>query len=413
MGNRLRLLVIALLTCWSMPCDGAGAEQQPETDYSKVTLDFDNFNPASRCGECHIDIYALWSKSIHARALVDPVFLATFMEDRIQNDDRFKKRCLQCHAPTLHYNPELSLNSGIAVEGVTCDFCHSIQDLDLQNTVKPFVVKWGKLKRGPLKDTQSPVHETKHSKIFESGDLCGGCHEMANMNNLPIITTYSEWKNSYYQKVDTATCQSCHMPLAAGMTVSQKHQKTKRRINLHSFPGGHSRAQLLDALEMKILDETKSYGKMTIRLGLTNVGAGHYIPTGNPLRKVVVDFYAYDATNRQIHNEQVELSKKFADKDGKALSTDLGILLDATSVTEDNRIPPGGTKVLAFQFMAPNEKILVEARVIYVYRNEAHPEMARQEKLITFTKIVNKERTERVVEGAKVQEEEASEKSKK
>jgi hypothetical protein len=291
----------------------------------------------------------------------------------------------------VHYNQELDLDSPVAEEGVTCDFCHTIHEVDIKNTNKPFVVKWGKLKRGPFKDTQSPIHETKRSKLFESGDFCGGCHEMLNMNGLPIITTYSEWKENY-EKTGDAHCQDCHMPLAAGFTVSSKYRKTKRRVNLHSFPGGHSRVQLLDALQLEILSESKLYGRMKVKLGLTNVGAGHHIPTGNPLRKVVVDFYVYDSLNKMIYNDKVELSKKFGDADGKRLTTDLDILLEAAQVIEDNRIAPGETKELIFEFSAPNEKLLVNAKVIYIYENEDLPEMRREEKLISFNKIVNKSR---------------------
>jgi hypothetical protein len=331
-----RFKVILLLTCVLFPVSGFGGEEGEEREesirYEDITLDVDNFNLAARCGMCHIDIHLLWSQSMHSQAFVDPAFQLTYMDERIQGDERVSRHCIQCHAPTFHYNPELEFDSALVEEGVTCDFCHSVHEVDVENTSKPFTVKWGKLKRGPYKDTQSPIHETKHSPLFESGDFCGGCHQMLNLNGLPIITTYSEWKEEYYKKGGDADCQDCHMPLAAGFTVSSKFKKTKRRLNLHTFPGGHSRVQLLDALELKVLSESKLYGKMKVKLGLTNVGAGHYIPTGNPLRKVIVDFTVYDSLNKAIFTERVELSKKFGDADGNVLSTDVGILLDAAKI---------------------------------------------------------------------------------
>ncbi len=385
------VLLVALLAAVPGAGVGAGA-QEAGVDYATLSLDADNFNPASRCGECHIDIYALWQQSMHANALSDPAFQATFMDERIQGDERTKNYCIQCHAPAMHYNPALKLTSSLAAEGVTCDFCHSVQGVDLSNTTKPFDVVWGKLKRGPLKDSRSPVHDTKHSDVFTSGELCGGCHQMLNLNGVPIITTYAEWQEEYYEKIGENTCQDCHMPLAAGFTVSPKHLKTKRRVNLHSFPGGHSRVQLLDALKLDILEESKMYGKMKVKLGLTNSGAGHFIPTGNPLRMVIVDFSAFDSRNRLIHNEQIELSRKFVGAGGEVLATDLAVLLDASKVTKDNRIAPGETKELVFEFVAPNEKILVDVTVTYAYRNAAFPGMEREEKLIHFTKVVNKQR---------------------
>lgn len=183
------------------------------------------------------------------------------------------------------------------------------------------------------------------------------------------------------------------MPLGAGFTVSKKHRKMKRRINLHNFPGGHSRVQLLDALTLDILEETKMFGKMKVKLGLTNTGAGHSIPTGNPLRKVVVDFNVFDSANKLIFHEEVQLSRKFEDEAGNDLDTDIGILLDAVKIRSDNRIDPGETKELVFEFMAPSQKLLVETHVIYVYENKQFPELKRREKLINFTKVINKSST--------------------
>jgi hypothetical protein len=384
-------LMLFLLAGLSHASRTSGEEKKNAVDYSAITLDSKTFNPAARCGECHIDIHAFWTTSMHARAFTDPAFQATFQDPRIQRDEAIKRRCLQCHAPAAYYDRKLGLKSGGAGrEGVTCDFCHSVQAVDLQNEAQPFVVAPGKLKRGPLKDTKSPVHETQHSTIFASGELCGGCHNMTNLKGLPIITTYSEWKEHEEGKASRTGCGECHMPLAPGATVSSTHQKTMRRINLHSFPGGRSRAQLFDALEVSLAEASRTYGKMNVKLALTNTGSGHYMPTGNPLRKVIVEFKAYRATNQLLYQHRVELSKSFADAQGKPMVTDLDILLDATQVTQDSRIPPGGTRVLEFEFPAPDERLLVEARVLYSYRNEAFPKLARQEELITFRKVVNK-----------------------
>ncbi len=386
----LGLVAVLALLIPQLPSSEAAA-QEAEIDYSKLRIDTDGFNPARRCGECHIDIYTHWRESMHAKAMTDPAFLATFRSERIQTNPALRAECLSCHAPTLHYDPRLALDAEVVQEGVGCDFCHSVQGLDPSNPDRPFQVQWGKLKRGPLKDTQSPVHETRHLELFGSAQFCGVCHEMKNANGLPIITTYSEWQEGFPGKEDKPQCQECHMPLAAGFTVSEQHRKTKRRINLHSFPGGHSRSQLLDALTLEILEERKLYGRMRVKLGLTNNGAGHAVPTGNPLRRVIVDFSAYSATNHLIYNEKVDISRRYADAAGVEVTTDEAILLDATQVLKDNRILPGETRELVFEFGAPHERLLIEAKVIYVYDNEAFPDLAREEKLISFTQVVNRD----------------------
>ncbi len=385
-ASTLVLIATVLLT----PLGGLASDLKSSEDLAKIRLEEKGFNSASTCGECHVDIYAMWLQSFHSKAMADATFLGAFQDPRVKDNERARAHCVQCHAPTLHYDTNLDPSSGLVKEGVTCDFCHSVQNMALDNQAKPFVVKQGRLKRGPLTDSQSPVHETRQAEIFENGELCGGCHEMRNLLNTPVITTYSEWREGYYGKKGTAACPDCHMPLSPGTTVTSGLVKTKRMINLHSFPGGHSRVQLHDALELSLLEETRQYGKMKVKIGLTNSGVGHAIPTGNPLRKIEVEFRAEGALGKVLHESKVELAKHFGDKSGKPVTTDLGILLDATRVLADDRVAPGETRELAFEFSAPDEKILVEATAWYVYENQQFPERSRRESLVTLTKVVNK-----------------------
>lgn len=386
---------VTILLLSLLPLSSFGQEgNRSGTELAKIKLDEKTFNSARRCGECHVDIYKMWQKSLHSKAMKDPAFLAVFKDKRVQASERTRGHCLQCHAPTFHYNPGLGLQSDVAQEGVTCDFCHSIQEMAPGDTKKPFVVQSGKLKRGPYKDSVSPVHETKQSDLFESGELCGGCHEMRNLLGTPIITTYSEWRDGYYQKKGKVNCQGCHMPLAPGLTVTSALQPTKRRINLHSFPGGRSRVQLHDALELRLLEEVRAYGKMTLKFGLTNTGVGHAIPTGNPLRKIVVEFQAHGAFDEILHEAKTEIGRQFGDKNGKALATDVGIFLDAAQILGDNRIGPGETRELVYEFTAPDQKILAEATVWYVYENTRFPKQTRREEVASLKKVVNKEKLE-------------------
>jgi len=377
------------MVCFA-PLSSLAGEPKSSEDLAKIRLEEKNFNPASKCGECHVDIYAMWRQSFHSQAMTDATFLGAFQDPRVWERERARAHCIQCHAPTLHYDPKLDLSSDVVQEGVTCDFCHSVQKMAPDNQAKPFVVELGRLKRGPLKDSQSPVHETRQAELFENGALCGGCHEMSNLLNTPVITTYSEWRDGYYGKKGTAACPDCHMPLSAGTTVTSSLVKTKRMINLHSFPGGQSRVQLHDALELSLLHETRQYGTMKVKLGLTNSGVGHAIPTGNPLRKIEVEFRAEGSFGKLLHEAKVELAKHFGDKSGKPVTTDVGILLDATQVLADDRVAPGETRELTFEFSAPDEKILVEATAWYVYENQHFPERSRREPLVTLTKVVNK-----------------------
>ena len=127
--------IILFLACMLLPLPAFCEEEKEEPiRYEDIKLSVDNFNQAALCGMCHIDIHLLWSQSMHSKAFVDPAFQLTFMNDRIQKEERISKHCIQCHAPTLHYNPKLELESSLVEEGVTCDFCHSIHEVDVAHS---------------------------------------------------------------------------------------------------------------------------------------------------------------------------------------------------------------------------------------------------------------------------------------
>ena len=138
-------LVIGAISLF--PLTSSSAENADSTARAKIKLDETTFNPAGRCGECHIDIYAMWRESLHSQAMTDPTFLEAFNDPRIQESDKNRAHCLQCHAPSLQYDKQLTLDSPVAQEGVTCDFCHSVQEMNPAEWTKPFVVTTGRLKR--------------------------------------------------------------------------------------------------------------------------------------------------------------------------------------------------------------------------------------------------------------------------
>src|SRR5574341_2484150 len=58
------------------------------------------YTSAKVCAGCHEDIYQMWSRSLHANSLTDPVFDVAYMQVLKTGDAKPRESCLRCHAPT-------------------------------------------------------------------------------------------------------------------------------------------------------------------------------------------------------------------------------------------------------------------------------------------------------------------------
>lgn len=325
------------------------------------------FTPAKVCGECHVAIYEGWKGSMHANAVTDPVFYPIFLETSRQTGGKSDVLCLSCHAPTARGNGANLLDDPSAREGVSCDFCHRIRDVRL-NASPRFVLETGKKKWGPLKGISSPFHEVGDSPLFEQAKLCAGCHEYANERGVPILETFSEWKESSFGREGKA-CQTCHMPPIAGMPVPPRVKPVKEiYINSHEAVGGHSVEQVRKAIVVEVEKPVRSGDKVHGVVRLTNAGSGHKVPTGIPTRRLVLELRARSG-GIGVYAEDRVYQKTLVNEAGEAITRDADVFLHAAKVKADNRLKPGETRIEHFTFYAPkNRPLEVEAAVYYLYQ---------------------------------------------
>ncbi|MFQ5432591.1 MAG: multiheme c-type cytochrome [Nitrospinota bacterium] len=86
------------------------------------------------CGYCHVDIYKSWKKSIHSRSYTDQAFQDAYRKAYAESKGLLKGYCLRCHAPTTYTTKDVEGSLPITREGVTCDFCHTIEDVNLNHS---------------------------------------------------------------------------------------------------------------------------------------------------------------------------------------------------------------------------------------------------------------------------------------
>ncbi len=273
---------------------------------------------AKTCGQCHAEIYAEWTTTIHNKAWSDPYFQADWKFDGSQ------QICKNCHAPLqdqqehlvlgFHddekWNPIIEPNphfdAALQHEGITCAACHFSE---------------GKI-LGPYGDTPAP-HAIK--KMANPNQVCIRCHIAQGDRwdmflRFPPCGTVAEveagqgrWlSRSGEMKVkDPASlkCVECHMPAITRALVPGGPLRAARQ---HLWRGGHDPDMVRKALDVQFTRQNGDTSKKAIFvLQLTNVGAIHYVPTGIPDRHLTVALRLLGKDGEIIKEEKNVLKRTF------------------------------------------------------------------------------------------------------
>ncbi len=366
------------------------------------------------CGGCHSEIYEQWNGSMHSNSWKDPVFQKLYAMAGKETNGLLNVFCARCHTPIGVLSGEVSYGdnskiSEISRKGVQCDFCHTVNaSAGVGNGA--FVSSPGKIKRGPLKDSMSPSHETAYSDLHTRSEFCGMCHDVTNpINEKPLERTYTEWKESPYNTGDPKTtiyCQDCHMRQKPGLAATGATERTnipgkdatggpeREHIYTHYFAGGnalmpgilgsgdHNRLaieRLQNAAKVEIItpEKVKAGEMATVQVKVTNTGAGHKLPTGlTEAREMWLSVSVKDEKGTEIFRSGA------LDKDGNVDSKSViyrTVLGDpsgnptlkswtADHVISDTRIPPKGYSVEKYDFHLPEGvegQLAIEVKLYY------------------------------------------------
>ncbi|MBI5928034.1 MAG: hypothetical protein HY862_01890 [Chloroflexi bacterium] len=216
--------------------------------------------------------------------------------------------CATCHAPVAALNSDspsqvdLNTISGIETEGVFCEFCHKIGAIALDpitntpNINLPGVLSM-RLYR-PSGDAQmffgnfdDVARRVTYLPLIEASAFCAPCHS-GNFWGTTIYNSYGEWLASpYSDSANGKTCQNCHMPSVAYdyITYPEKGGFTRNheRIFSHQMPGAMDTHLLQNTAELDVKAVCQN-NQLVVTVAVTNTGAGHDIPTDNPLRNMIL-----------------------------------------------------------------------------------------------------------------------------
>jgi hypothetical protein len=379
------VLLLALAPLAAVPAASrtAGAAAAPTTAATPPGAKTP-YAPARECAACHQAIHKHWSGSPHATAASDPAFLESLRKSVEQALDKSAVRqgCVWCHAPTTLATGDFEMKQPISREGITCDFCHTVTDINLAHADRPFTMEPGPVKRGPLEYAKSPGHKTAYSPLHRASPLlCAACHEHTNAHGVAVLSTFSEWKAGPYPDRGVI-CQECHMALVPGTTVREDIKGASLRvINLHRLVGGSSRGQLDRGLDLKIDSLARSGGSAEVAVTVGNVAAGHAVPGGLSTKSLVLAVGVETASGRLDHRQERIYRRELKDAEGRVLETVSDLFLRAAAVGRDTRIRPHESRTERFTLPIPEGAKAVVARL--EYRDVSDPTTPPKVTLVT------------------------------
>ena len=346
-GLSLFLPLLAWVALFAAPGASSGAESVFESAYA--------------CKGCHEDHFRNWRGGLHAFTFNNPIFTAAYQKAYTETEGKAAKICLPCHAPTVLVTGDYAVKLEITREGVTCDFCHTVSQVTLDNGAH-FVSKPGKVKFSPSKDKKIEEHGQAYSEDFSSSKLCAGCHNMVNSHGLKVMDTYSEWSESNVRK-EGKSCRNCHMKKIEGVKIPGGGIT---EISDHSL--SHNVESMKDAVTLQIKKPQRAPGVLIVELVVTNAKAGHSIPTGTAERKLVVEVTAFDERGAEVEKQERVYRRTVVDVNGMEISAGGDVFLHGAKIARDNRLRSGESRVEKFTFIqrpASVKSVTAEAYFLY------------------------------------------------
>ena len=362
-------------------CDGK-ATQYDVTLYMLDTIDNPNYSwvaagiesdPSPNCASCHSNKdsshneFGEWRFSGHAKVVYNHFFETVYLGTNLRGDsspgsawdimdDQVVRHaptmdasyrgpgykldyptrngnCAYCHMPAAVGADGTDVNlirflpnpGGSIGEGVTCDVCHKVTGLLLDENRYPYVDRPGiqtfqflrprdisdRLAFGPLAsfaNANSPNHSSACSPVFSQSEFCAACH-YGKFFSTVIYGSYDEWRKSEYGNDPNSdsyqTCQDCHMSRSHSPQDGKREEReacSAVNINNHDYDHnmlnfGRDEATGLDIplmikgagtvnAEFSYDSTKKTWLTVTAKVRSKNVG--HRFPTDSPLRHLIL-----------------------------------------------------------------------------------------------------------------------------
>jgi hypothetical protein len=352
--------------------------------------------------------------------------------------------CVTCHAPSVAASTSVLPDMLTALrspftewDGISCDYCHKVRrvlpDKEKPSGVSAILERQSPLTGasilvfGPYDDVVVPPMAASYNPLDQRAEFCSTCHShlekvkavksweydkvysptewngfgLTDGSMVPIQTTYQEWKQWQdglppNDPNKGKKCQDCHMSWRKEMLPYDNYivegmarnmwgtYRSPQTIHPHHFDGG-TETQLKTALAMELEGEVKD-DRLTIDVYITNTNGGHWVPTGETMRSVMLLLNVTDSKGRPLSMTKGSTLPEWTGKGNREDGNYSGlpgtvfarVLRDeegnlnvpfwkASGIATDNRIRPKGSVNLKFEFALndPNDEPTAEAKLIY------------------------------------------------
>ena len=434
----------------------------PEKDNSQYPwFSFEGVNGSASCGLCHRE-YKEWQADAHSQSAKNQRFITMYTGTdvngrqgqptqwgsngaalppdpskpyygpgfRLDTPNR-AGNCATCHTPVASKVPnrqncgwsgchtDLTIErsrgiidphtlpiglSGNGAEGITCDFCHKVGDVILdQKTKLPLPDMPGILSMrlyrpdegqqvffGTLVDVNRRV---SYSPLESQSEFCAPCHYgvfggVVGVGTVTsgtlIYNSYGEWLASPYSDPKTGkTCQQCHMPVSSAnyFVFPERGGLTRDYATLHdhTMPGATDEKLLQNSVTMKSSAQHTG-DQLQVEVNITNDKTGHDIPTDAPIRSMILVVEALDANGKPLALRQGSVNpaysgnygglpgKTFAKvlKDEWTGETPTGAYWRPVTIVEDTRLAAMATDTTRYSFDLPaSQAATVNVRLVF------------------------------------------------
>jgi Cytochrome c554 and c-prime len=240
------------------------------------------------CQECHGDIHAAWSQSVHRfSSFNNPPYLFSVRNTRKHSMERDgnvarARFCAGCHDPVPFFSGQFNdpayddVKDPTAHAGITCAVCHSITHVNSNRGNADYTIdapipypfaasesrtlQW--LNRQLIKAKPGFHKKTFLKPLHKTPEFCGTCHKV----HLPVELNDYKWLRGqnhfdsyllsgvgagvasfYYPKHAEPNCNGCHMPLfpSADFGARARDETGEPKVHDHMFPAANTAIPLL------------------------------------------------------------------------------------------------------------------------------------------------------------------------
>jgi len=381
----------------------------------------EDWTSSAKCKSCHSEIFKQWSNSNHKHMVgSNPYYMVMETLAGEVEGEGFRKWCMSCHNPSALLNGHDKTTHDMEgnflrdeifekdaeelikdfkeqdnfrlEEGVSCVTCHRITDASSKGNASYTLTL--ERKKYAFEDSKAPLghwfseklinaNPEAHKKsymdpLYKESKYCASCHDESHpINGIAIVSTFKEWEKSEFNnpkdKSKHKSCIDCHMTnlkdgkLSPLRGTSTDGGAVKEDVKVHYFSGSnHFLAGLKDKKnEEQTIELLKSSAKLDVEVkdnilsvGVTNVGAGHHLPTGvADFRELWLDVSVKDRDGNlvlssgklkkdgNIEDDSRLFQKVFGDENGKPV----GLLFwKYKTLLSDTRIPAKERRVESY-----------------------------------------------------------------